>query len=61
MADEVALQQEAHRNKRAGHRKKAPFSFNKPSESYMIDTIIRRREVTNKRILTTWKGINKME
>jgi hypothetical protein len=61
MAGEIARQQEEHRNKRAGHRKKAPFSFNKPSESYMIDTIIRRREVTNKRILKTWDKIKKME
>ena len=61
MAGEVARQQEEHRNKRAGHRKKAPFSFNTPSETFMIDTIIRRREVTNKRILKTWKEIKKME
>ena len=61
MAGEVALQQEAHRNKRAGHRKKAPFSFVPPSDSYMIDTIIRLKKITDKRILKMWDKIKLME
>ncbi len=61
MAGEVARQQEVHRNKRAGHRKKAPFSFVAPSDSYMIDTIIRLKKITDKTILKMWDKIKLME
>ena len=58
---EIARQREAHRKRKAMFRKKKPFEYVRPKEEEMIDTIIKKKNITDKTILRLWAKLKKID
>jgi hypothetical protein len=42
-------------------RKKKPFEYVQPKEEQMIDTIIKKKNITDKTILRLWEKLKKID